>query len=125
MVELDTQQNTEQQAAFFAALSDPTRLRLVKILCRQRAPDALCVNALAGLLGVTQSAVSQHLRVLKSIGLVKGDRRGYHIHYFINPEALERCHNLVSAALIIQEPARDEPCEDYCPIRREQNASFK
>ena len=96
------QQDTEEQAAVFGALADPTRLGLVKLLCHQRGSHALCVNALAGLLGVTQSAVSQHLRILKSIGLVKGERRGYHIHYFLNPEALERCRNLVSALLTIE-----------------------
>ena len=52
------QENTAEQAAIFSALADPTRLKLVKLLCRQRDPDALCVNALASLLGVTQSAVS-------------------------------------------------------------------
>jgi len=99
-------EKTEEQAAAFAVLSDPTRLRLVKLLSRQRVPDALCVNALASLLGVTQSAVSQHLRILKSIGLVKGERRGYHIHYFINSDALERCRNLVSAALMIEKSSK-------------------
>jgi len=119
------QQNTEEQVAVFGVLADPTRLRLVKLLCHQRQPDALCVTALAGLLGITQSAISQHIRILKSIGLVKGERRGYHIHYFVNREALERCQNLASAALIIEEPGKKEPCEKYCPIRREHNVSYK
>lgn len=91
--------DTDEQAAVFSALADPTRLKLVKLLCGQREPDALCVNALAHLLGVTQSAISQHLRVLKAIGLVKGERRGYHIHYSINSEGLKRCHDIVSTAL--------------------------
>ena len=65
-------------------LPRPPRLNPVKLLRRQRDQDALCVNALADLLGVSQSAVSQYLRVLKSIGLVKGERRGYHMHYFID-----------------------------------------
>ena len=97
------QHNTDEQAAFFSALADPTRLKLVKLLQRQRHPDALCVNALAALLGVTQPAVSQHLRVLRTAGLVKGERRGYHIHYFVNQEALEKCRKLISAALSIEE----------------------
>jgi len=100
------EEKTEEQAAVFAVLSDPTRLRLVKLLCRQWGSRALCVNALASLLGVTQSAVSQHLRILRSIGLAKGERRGYHIHYFINSEALERCRNLVSATLTIEESSK-------------------
>ncbi len=99
-------EKTEEQAAVFAVLSDPTRLGLVKLLCRQRGSRVLCVNALANLLGVTQSAVSQHLRILKSIGLVKGERRGYHIHYSINSDVLERCRNLTSAALMIEEPSK-------------------
>ena len=112
------QENTNEQAAIFSALADPTRLKLVKLLCRQRDPDALCVTALASLLGVTQSATSQHLRVLRSVGLVKGERRGYHIHYYINPEALRRCHSFLSLALEMAETCPEEPCKDYCPPDR-------
>ena len=54
---------------------------------------------MAGLLGVTQPAVSQHLRVLKGVGLVNGKRQGYHIHYSVNSEALEHCRDLVTAVL--------------------------
>jgi len=108
-------ENTDEQAAVFSALADPTRLKLVKLLQRQRDPDALCVNALAGFLGVTQSAVSQHLRVLKAIGLVKGERRGYHIHYFVNQDMLEKCRGLASAALSVEEPVEQQSCQEYCP----------
>lgn len=112
------QKNTDEQAAIFGALADPTRLKLVKLLCCQHDPDALCVNALAGLLGVTQSAVSQHLRVLRAIGLVKGERRGYHIHYFVNQDVLEACRRLTSAALSMDEPSKGESCQKYCQERR-------
>jgi DNA-binding transcriptional ArsR family regulator len=116
-------ENTIEQAAIFSALADPTRLKLVKLLCGQRAPDALCVNALATLLGVTQSAVSQHLRVLKAIGLVKGERRGYHIHYFVNRDVLEKCCKLATAFLTIEEPDKGEPCQQYCPQRKRKHIS--
>jgi len=119
-VAIDT---TEQQAALFAALADPTRLKLVKLLSRQREPHALCVNALAGLLGVSQSAVSQHLRVLKSIGLVKGERRGYHVHYFINQDALERCRKLASTVLSMKKSGDEQLCQEFCPERRKQDVS--
>jgi ArsR family transcriptional regulator len=95
----DHQAKTEEQAALFSAFADPTRLKLVKLLRAQKAPDALCVNALAHRLGVTQSAVSQHLRILKSIGLVTGERRGMTIHYFINTEALEQYRQLAEELL--------------------------
>ena len=98
-----THEKTGEQAAVFKALADPTRLNLVKHLCHQHESDALCVNALAELHGVTQSAVSQHLRILKNLGLVKGERRGYHIHYKIDHEMLERCHDLITAALRVDD----------------------
>jgi len=116
------QENINQQAALFAALADPTRLKLLKLLSGQRAPDALCVNALAGLLGVTQSAVSQHLRVLKANGLVKGERRGYHIHYFVNGDMLEKCRNLTSAALSTGMPGENPSCQECCPEKKGKHA---
>ena len=113
----------EEQAALFSVLGDPTRLKLLKLLSQQREPDALCVNALVGLLGVSQPAISQHLRVLKSVGLVKGERRGYHIHYFVNRKILEHCQELVSALLNLRELTEEKSCQEYCPDRREENVS--
>lgn len=48
------------------------------------------VNSLADALRISPSAVSQHLRVLKSSGLVEDQRRGYFIHYSLNKEVLEK-----------------------------------
>jgi ArsR family transcriptional regulator, arsenate/arsenite/antimonite-responsive transcriptional repressor len=106
-------ETTEWQAEMFGVLADPTRLKLVKLLCRQSG-NVLCVNALAGLLGVTQSAVSQHLRVLRMVGLVKAERRGYHIHYFINLEALDRYRNVLSDVLRVEEPHDEKLCGNHC-----------
>lgn len=98
----------EQEAALFAALADPTRLRLLQLLSRQREGHALCVNALACRLGVSQPAVSQHLRVLKQVGLVRGERRGYRVHYFIDAQGLARCRELASRILREPEPKHEE-----------------
>ena len=83
----------EELAETFKVLSDPTRLRLVKLLseCSPGQCDgALCVNALAHQLGVTQSAVSQHLRILRQTGLVRGERHGNFMHYSLDPNGLDR-----------------------------------
>ena len=86
----------EELVEIFKALSDPTRLRLVKLLkeCQEDSGvckgGPLCVNALAHQLGVTQSAVSQHLRILKQAGLVRGERNGLYMHYALDPEGLHR-----------------------------------
>ena len=89
----------EELADTFRALADPTRLRLVRLLSKQSLVDCsdecsgrgfLCVNALAHRLGVTQSAVSQHLRVLRQTGLVRGVRHGTFVHYSLDQEGLDR-----------------------------------
>ena len=107
-----------QEAAVFAALSDPTRLGLMKILCRCERGNALCVSALAMNLNVTQPAISQHLRVLKIAGLVKSERRGYHIHYFIEPEALKKCQETVLDMLNQADINARAPCQKECKNRR-------
>ena len=106
--------HVKEQAAVFSALADPTRLRLLKLLCNQHEPDALCVSALVGLLGISQPAISQHLRVLKSVGLVTGERRGYHVHYSVDPEILKRYKGLISDILTPGEQEQDDPCKN-CP----------
>jgi ArsR family transcriptional regulator, arsenate/arsenite/antimonite-responsive transcriptional repressor len=100
---VDTNRGPEELSSFFAALADPTRLNLLRLLSDQRQPDALCVNALASLLGVSQSAVSQHLRVLRTTGLVRAERRGYRVHYFVNRQALERYQRLMRSTLLPDE----------------------
>ncbi|MDY6878250.1 MAG: metalloregulator ArsR/SmtB family transcription factor [Chloroflexota bacterium] len=83
----------EKLSEVFKALADPTRLRLVKLLseCSSgKCTGALCVNALAHRVGVTQSAVSQHLRVLRQAGLVRGERRGHFVHYSLDRDELKQ-----------------------------------
>lgn len=87
----------EELAEIFKAFSDPTRLSLVKLLSEHE--GALCVNGLARRLDVTQSAVSQHLRVLRQIGLVQSDRRGYRVHYSLDHAKLEQYKSRVREVL--------------------------
>ena len=76
------------------ALSDPTRLKIVSMLSKRGC--MLCVNAISHRLAITQSAVSQHLKVLKQAKLVKGERMGYHVHYSVEKERIEQvCNALI------------------------------
>jgi DNA-binding transcriptional ArsR family regulator len=84
--------NVEELAELFKAISDVTRLRLIKLLGENRKP--LCVNALSNKLGVSQSAVSQHLRILRQAGLVSGQRCGYYVHYSLDGDRLAQCEKL-------------------------------
>jgi DNA-binding transcriptional ArsR family regulator len=66
------------------AFSDPTRQAVLNLL-RQR-PST--VGELATQLPVSRPAVSQHLQVLKSAGLVEEERRGTRHYLRLNPESL-------------------------------------
>lgn len=80
----------KESARLYKALSDETRLRLLKHLATLEPGSGLCVGALASRLGITQSAVSQHLAVLRGLNLVIDERRGYFVHYRLNPAAFDR-----------------------------------
>lgn len=66
----------------FAALGDPTRLRIVAALARQE----LCVCDLAAALGLSQSAISHQLRGLRALGLVRSRRDGRLVYYTLDDE---------------------------------------
>lgn len=72
----------------FKALSVDTRLKIIELL-KSRGP--LGVKTIAEELGVTPSAISQHLRVLRQAGLVDRERKGYWVPYSIDEEALGSC----------------------------------
>jgi len=84
-------------AELFRILSDTTRLRLVKLLAESSHP--LCVGALTTRLDVSQSAVSQHLRVLRQAGLVHGDRRGNRVHYALDAGKVKEASTLFMETL--------------------------
>lgn len=77
----------KKAAELFKILSVDKRIEIIELLKKQ----PMSVNVLAEALGITQSAVSQHLRVLKGAGLVEADRQGYWIYYSLNRDALEKC----------------------------------
>ena len=67
-------------AETFKVLGDVTRVRILDALAREEVP----VCDLAEMLGITQSAVSHQLRVLRTARLVKSRRDGQHIYYTLD-----------------------------------------
>jgi DNA-binding transcriptional ArsR family regulator len=79
------------------ALSDETRYHLVKLLVEHD----FCVGALATRLNISESAVSQHLKVLRNAGIVKGDKRGYYTHYYVDRGILkEAAHKIIELSYV-------------------------
>lgn len=69
-------------AEVFKTLADPTRIRLIALL----AEGEICVHELAQALGMSSSAVSHQLRLLRHQGLVRSRRQGRHIFYQLDDE---------------------------------------
>jgi DNA-binding transcriptional ArsR family regulator len=82
-------------ARILKVLSHPSRVRIAQLLKGR----ALCVNALAARLGVTQGAVSQHLRVMRDAGLVTAAKRGYFVHYRLDEVTLAKWRGSISELL--------------------------
>jgi DNA-binding transcriptional ArsR family regulator len=66
----------------FRVLGDPTRVRILDALSRSE----LCVGALASQLGVTESAVSHQLRLLRNTRIVRARRNGRMMFYALDDE---------------------------------------
>ena len=81
----------EQEFALVAkALSHPARLRILKILIKLNDKEGGCLNgALVPHIGLAQSTVSEHLRVLKKSGLICAESTPPKVCYFINKEKLK------------------------------------
>lgn len=72
-------------AETFKALSDPTRVRIISALSHAE----LCVCDLAAVLGMSQSAISHQLRLLRTLRLVKRDKRGRMVYYSLDDDHIE------------------------------------
>jgi DNA-binding transcriptional ArsR family regulator len=69
-------------AELFRALADPTRARMVYALTQQD----MTTTGLAMLLGVNAPAISQHLRLLRTLRLVKPRREGQLVYYSLDDD---------------------------------------
>ncbi len=75
----------EKVSDTFALISDPTRLKILWLLCHCEA----CVNNIAVAVNMSSPAVSHHLRLLKQAGLLSSRREGKEMYYKLaeTPEA--------------------------------------
>ncbi len=73
-------------AEIFRVLGDPTRVRILHAL----AASELCVCDVAAILGMSQSAVSHQLRLLRSLRLVRHRREGRMVYYALDDDHIEK-----------------------------------
>jgi len=88
----------EQIAAYFTALSEPTRLHILSLL-REGEQN---VGELAQQCGYTSANISRHLTILSKHGLVAKDSRGNSVYYRIADESVYTLCDLVCGSILRQ-----------------------
>ena len=88
----------EQVAAYFQALSEPTRLHILSLL----RDGERNVGELAQLCGYTSANISRHLAILGTRGLVARDTRGTSVYYRIADESVYALCDLVCGSIARQ-----------------------
>lgn len=75
----------EEKTKIFKALSDPNRLRILKMLQTK----SLCVCEITDVLKLATSTVSKHLSILKSTGFIIEEKDGKWVNYLLNPRPFD------------------------------------
>ena len=105
---METEINTlNELAELMSVLGVESRLRIITLL---RDYETLCVNAIASHLEISQSAVSQHLRILHLKGFVTSHREGYYTHYRLNREMLDSSIKLLAKLAVKHETLESNEC---------------
>lgn len=84
----------EQMARVFKALGDVNRMRIIKVLA-SNPNESVCVVEMADILGISQPATSQHLRVLRSVGILRPNRVGNRTYYSIDVDRLRSYKEII------------------------------
>jgi DNA-binding transcriptional ArsR family regulator len=89
------QDSTRELARLGRALGHPARIRIVRTLIAKQA----CIGCdLVDEVGLAQSTVSEHLRILKAAGIITGEVERPRICYSLNPTALEPLREFLATA---------------------------
>lgn len=103
-------------AEVLRAISDPTRFAIITILLNHD----VCSGAVARRLGISDAAVSQHMKILKEVGLVTPERHGYFTHYAVDRTQLIAASEMLAAMAGVERMPCDpdlEQCDrrERCP----------
>jgi DNA-binding transcriptional ArsR family regulator len=91
---MKSQIDLKEIANFLKVLADPTRLRLISLLASNMA-ERLSVSELANMLHISQPAATQHLNVLKYIGILYSYKDHLRIYYYLNFDQLRNQKELL------------------------------
>lgn len=95
-------EDAKQCASIFKALSDPVRLRLLRLI-GSGTDGEVCVCELTDSFDLSAPTISYHLKALRQAGLIAGERRGTWIYYRLVPEALDHAGALLAGIPVVAE----------------------
>ncbi|MDX1651010.1 MAG: metalloregulator ArsR/SmtB family transcription factor [Brumimicrobium sp.] len=96
-----------EMAAFAKCFAHPARIAILDYLLHKNA----CVNStLVNELGLAQATISQHLRELKNVGIIKGTIEGTSMNYCINTEVWIEIENAFNSFFDRHKPEEKEAC---------------
>ncbi|MGR6917666.1 metalloregulator ArsR/SmtB family transcription factor [[Actinomadura] parvosata] len=84
-----TEHDAAELATLLKAVADPVRLRLLSMIGSHAGGEA-CVCDLTDAFDLTAPTISHHLKVLRTAGLIDGERRGTWVYYRVIPETVSR-----------------------------------
>ncbi|MFD1930889.1 MULTISPECIES: metalloregulator ArsR/SmtB family transcription factor [Nonomuraea] len=97
-----SEDDAAELAVLLKAVADPVRLRLLSMIGSHAGGEA-CVCDLTDAFDLTAPTISHHLKVLRTAGLIDGERRGTWVYYRIIPETVNKLGELFAP---LAEPAR-------------------
>ena len=81
----------DRSAQIFKALAHPTRLHIIELI-KERQP---CVKVMEETLGLAQPNISQHLSLLRNLGVVRAQRDGNQVCYQISDEKIVKMFDVL------------------------------
>ena len=100
----------QENAKVFKALCDEKRLKILEIL----QGGELCVCKLYEPLGLPQSTLSYHLKILCESGIVQGRQEGKWTHYRISEEGSRAASELLGRLTAVSRDIESEQSDDCC-----------
>ena len=99
------------------ALGEPMRYRIFTLLITRKH----CVRSLSKKLGISESAVSQHLKIMRKSGLIYGEKYGHHTHYLPESSAVRLLSDTFSEMLSASLSLSGDCGACHCDMNKEEN----
>jgi ArsR family transcriptional regulator len=108
-----------RMAPVFRAFGDLNRMKIIKVLA-SNPEESLCVSEIADVIGITQPATSQHIKVLSDVGVLNRKRVKNKTYYSIDSKSLKEYNDIINHMfrMAFVRCEFDGDCEN-CPIRND------